>query len=70
MKDDRKRYPMTCPVCGKVQYVCKSILQEDFGLDDHGMGSCLGCNTLLKLQFDKKNARMNASIFAVKEVNA
>lgn len=28
MEDKRKRYQIICPYCGKVQYACKSILQE------------------------------------------
>ena len=40
--DMRKRYEITCPYCGRVQYACRSTFHE-WGVADGGHGICLGC---------------------------
>ena len=52
--DDRKRYEITCPHCGEVQYVCKSIGQS-IGLALFGFGICLDCNKAMNLIYDESN---------------
>ena len=50
MEDSRKRYKITCPHCGKVQYACKSIAHE-MGIYDMGTGSCLECGERMRLLY-------------------
>ena len=59
MKDNRKRYEITCPRCGKIQYACKSIFHE-MGMYDTGHGRCLGCREHMRLQYDPKTDTMEA----------
>lgn len=48
--DEQKRYRITCPYCGKVQYACKSMCQEA-GINA-GHGTCQYCYASMKLVFD------------------
>lgn len=57
--DDRKRYEITCPHCGEVQYVCKSILHE-LGVSRGGYASCLKCGGKMNLVFDYDSGTMTA----------
>lgn len=59
MEDTRKRYKITCPNCGKVQYACKSIFHE-LGIANGGRGRCLNCKEAMSLIFDEKNQEMRA----------
>lgn len=59
MGDNRKRYEITCPHCGKIQYACKSIFHE-MGAYDAGRGRCLGCGEPMRLQYDPKTDTMEA----------
>ena len=59
MEDNRKRYEITCPHCGKIQYVCKSIAHE-MGIYNLGRGSCLECKNIMRLQYDPKADTMEA----------
>ena len=45
----KKRYPMTCCVCGKEQYVEPSIFMVGFGTNQ-GAGNCLKCKEPLSLK--------------------
>lgn len=56
-EDDRKRYEITCPHCGEIQYACKSIGQS-IGLALFGFGICLKCNKSMNLIYDKSNDTM------------
>lgn len=42
-KDTRQRYKGICPVCGKENWICKSLAME-MGINT-GVGRCLGCDT-------------------------
>lgn len=59
MRDTRKRYEIICPYCGKVQYACKSIAQEE-GIADWGSGTCLGCKGSMHLIFNEDAQSMRA----------
>lgn len=59
MRDTRKRYEIICPYCGKVQYACKSIAQEE-GIADWGSGTCLECRGFMRLIFDEGTQSMRA----------
>ncbi|OHW62183.1 hypothetical protein EUAN_12520 [Andreesenia angusta] len=61
-KDNRKRYEIECPECGKILWACKSLFQE-MGMLDAGHGSCMECGTFLNLTLDKENDRMIAIRF-------
>lgn len=58
-EDDRKRYEITCPHCGNVQYACKSILHE-LGISKGGYGSCWECGKRMRLVFDYESDTMTA----------
>ena len=60
MGDNRKRYKITCPHCGKIQYACKSIAHE-MGIYNLGMGSCLECKNIMRLQYIPKTDTMEAT---------
>lgn len=49
-KDTRPRYRGVCPVCGKENWICKSILM-DLGINS-GTGSCLGCGEYMHITFN------------------
>lgn len=53
MEDTRKRYEITCPHCGKVQYACKSLFHE-LGVADGGYGRCLNCEEAMRLIFNEE----------------
>lgn len=57
-KDNRERYQCICPICNKIFWACKSILQEDFGMLDMGSGSCPKCKTFHNLTVDEENKQM------------
>lgn len=59
MEDTRKRYEITCPHCGKIQYACKSILHE-WGIAEGGHGTCLECKGLMRLILHEKEQIMRA----------
>ena len=59
MEDNRKRYEITCPHCGKIQYACKSIAHK-MGIYDLGIGNCLECENSMRLQYDPKTDSMEA----------
>lgn len=59
MEDTRKRYEITCPYCGKVQYVCKSIFHK-MGVENGGYGKCLECKKIMCLIFNQKTQEMKA----------
>ena len=59
MEDNKKRYEITCPDCGKTQYACKSIAHE-LGLSDVGHGVCLFCKCLMHLVFNEESDTMTA----------
>lgn len=59
MKDNRKRYKIICPYCGKVQYACKSIAHE-MGMSDIGHGTCLSCKGFMRLIFNEETQEMKA----------
>lgn len=59
MEDTRKRYAITCPYCGKIQYACKSIFHE-MGIKDGGHGKCLCCGKHMRLIFDEELQEMKA----------
>lgn len=46
-KDTRQRYKGICPVCGKENWICKSLAME-MGINT-GVGRCLGCDTFCTL---------------------
>ena len=56
---NQKRYKITCPHCGKIQYACKSILHI-WGMYDLGHGICLGCNKLVRLIYNPETDEMRA----------
>lgn len=60
MKDERPRYKVQCPHCGKVMYVCKSIGHE-IGVLDFGGGTCLECKTRLNFKFNNLTDEMIAT---------
>lgn len=64
MSDARKRYEITCPYCGKVQYACKSIFHE-WGIADGGHGTCLECKEFMRLIFNEKEQVMKAEKWSI-----
>lgn len=58
-QDSRKRYKITCPHCGRVQYACKSIFHE-MGIYDAGRGGCLECKEPMKLIYNPEADTMQA----------
>jgi transcription elongation factor Elf1 len=59
--DTRKRYPGKCPVCGKENWICKSIAME-MGINT-GHGSCLGCHTFMHIKFNPERQEMDLERF-------
>lgn len=57
--DMRKRYEITCPYCGRVQYACRSTFHE-WGVADGGHGICLGCRKAMRLVFSERSQAMKA----------
>lgn len=49
--DINKRYEISCPHCGKVQYACLSIIHT-WGVADGGHGSCMDCKESMRLVFE------------------
>ena len=50
-----------CPVCGKTNWICKSIAME-LGVNT-GIGHCLGCNTFLNVKFNEERQEMDLEIY-------
>ena len=65
-KDNRKRYKVICPYCGKVQYACKSIM-HDLGIEDAGHANCIECKGFMRLIFVKKADKMTAEKWEVRK---
>lgn len=59
MRDTRKRYEIICPYCGRVQYACKSIAQEE-GIANLGHGECVECKGFMHIKFDEGTQSMRA----------
>ena len=57
--DVNKRYEITCPYCGKVQYACLSILHT-WGVADGGQGACSKCKKAMTLVFNYEAEIMTA----------
>ena len=57
--DINRGYEVICPYCGKVQYVCLSILHT-WGVADGGRGTCLGCKKTMALVFNYETETMTA----------
>lgn len=66
MDDNRKRYKINCPYCGKEQYACKSIMHE-WGIQDAGHGTCLECNEFMKLIYNAETDTMTADKWEVRK---
>ncbi len=66
VKDNRKRYKIICPYCGKVQYACKSIMHE-LGIEDAGHGGCLECKGFMKLLYNAESDTMTAEKWEVRK---
>lgn len=60
-EDTRKRYKGVCPVCGKENWICKSIAME-MGINS-GHGSCLRCKTFLHIAFNPERQEMDLERF-------
>lgn len=60
-RDNRKRYKGVCPVCGKENWICKSIAME-MGINT-GHGACLGCKTFLHITFNPERQEMDLERF-------
>ena len=60
-EDARKRYKGVCPVCGKENWICKSIEME-MGINT-GHGACLGCKTFLHITFNPERQEMDLKRF-------
>ena len=58
-RDKKPRYKGICPVCGKTNWICKSIAME-LGVNT-GIGHCLGCNTFLNVKFNEERQEMDLS---------
>lgn len=54
-------YKGICPVCGKTNWICKSIAME-LGVNT-GIGHCLGCNTFLNVKFNEERQEMDLEIY-------
>lgn len=50
-----------CPVCGKENWICKSIAME-MGINT-GHGACLGCKTFLHITFNPERQEMDLERF-------
>ena len=61
-KDTRPRYSGVCPLCGKENWICKSILM-DLGVNS-GTGSCLGCGEYMHITFNPYRQEMELQRFA------
>lgn len=61
VKDDQRRYKGMCPVCGKENWICKSIAME-IGINS-GHGSYLGCGTFMHIQFNAERQEMDLEPF-------
>lgn len=61
-----KRYKITCPYCGKVQYACKSVFHE-MGIADGGHGTCCECKKPMHLIFNEELQSMKAEIWEVRK---
>ena len=60
-RDKKPRYKGICPVCGKTNWICKSIAME-LGVNT-GIGHCLGCNTFLNVKFNEERQEMDLEIY-------
>lgn len=60
-ENTRKRYKGVCPVCGKENWICKSIAME-MGINT-GHGACLGCKTFLHITFNPERQEMELERF-------
>lgn len=65
MKDKWKRYQITCPYCGKVQYACKSFLHE-LEVEDAGHGTCLDCGGFMKIIYNQLADTMKAETWEIR----
>lgn len=61
-KDTKPRYRGVCPLCGKENWICKSILM-DLGVNS-GAGSCLGCGEYMHITFNPYRQEMELQRFA------
>lgn len=59
--DVNKRYRITCPYCGKIQYTCLSIAHM-WGIANGGRGICLECKKAMTLVFDYEAELMTAKV--------
>lgn len=60
-RDKKPRYKGICPVCGKTNWICKSIAME-FGVNT-GIGHCLWCNAFLNVKFNEERQEMELEIY-------
>lgn len=60
-EDTRERYKGVCPVCGKENWICKSLAME-MGINT-GVGSCLRCKTFLHITFNPERQEMDLERF-------
>ena len=60
-EDARKRYKGVCPVCGKENWICKSIAME-IGINTYH-GAYLGFNTFLHITFNPERQEMDLERF-------
>ena len=60
-KDTRQRYKGICPVCGKENWICKSLAME-MGINT-GVGRCLGCDTFLRITYNPERQEMDLERF-------
>lgn len=60
-KDTRQRYKGICPVCGKENWICKSLAME-MGINT-GVGRCLGCDTFLHITYNPERQEMDLERF-------
>lgn len=65
MEDNRKRYKIFCPYCGKEQYACKSIAHE-LGMSNAGHGTCLDCKGFMRLIFNEESQEMTAEKWEIR----
>lgn len=56
--DEGKIYKIVCPHCQKEQHACKSMFQK-MG-SEAGIVTCLHCDKLMILTYDRKNDAMEA----------
>lgn len=61
IKDNRRRYKGVCPLCGKENWICKSVAME-VGINS-GHGRCLGCGTFMHIQFNTERQEMDLEPF-------